>query len=157
MRELGLWPCQSRPFRPVTTIAGDVAATPDLVGRDFTAAAPASRLVGDITYIPTWEGWLYLATELDCYSKKVVGYAMADHMRTELVTDALSMAARNLDFIEGVTIFHSDRGCQYTSADFAVATSRPRRSTASSRNDRNECHCTSSPRSATSSPAGRKI
>ncbi len=122
MRELGLWPCQPRPFRPVTTIAGDVAATPDLVGRDFTAAAPGTKLVGDITYIPTWEGWLYLATVLDCFSKKVVGYAMADHLRTELVSDALTMAARNLDFIEGVTIFHSDRGCQYTSGEFATVT-----------------------------------
>ncbi len=122
MRELGLWPCQPRPFRPITTIAGDLAATPDLVDRDFTATEPASKLVGDITYIPTWEGWLYLATVLDCYSKKVVGYAMAEHMRTELVTDALAMAARNIDFIQDVTIFHSDRGCQYTSAEFAQFT-----------------------------------
>ncbi|MFE3547031.1 IS3 family transposase [Nocardia sp. NPDC059177] len=122
MRELDLVPCQPRPFRPVTTLAGDAAQLPDLVRRDFTAQAPARKLVGDITYIQTWEGWLYLATVLDCYSKKVVGYAMADHMRTELVADALRMAARNLDFMPGETIFHSDRGAQYLSAEFASVT-----------------------------------
>jgi hypothetical protein len=85
---------------------------PDLVRRDFTATAPACKLVGDITYIPTWEGWLFLATVLDCFSKKVVGYAMADHMRTSLVTEALQMAANNTGFTAGETIFHSDRGTQ---------------------------------------------
>jgi putative transposase len=119
MRELGLVPCQPRPWRPVTTIAGDAAGLPDLVRRDFTAEAPAAKLVGDITYIRTWEGWLYLATVLDCFSKKVIGYAMADHMRTELVTDALRMAARNVPFRPGETIFHSDRGVQYLSAEFS--------------------------------------
>jgi putative transposase len=69
-------------------------------------SSPATRL-------RTWEGWLYLATVLDCFSKKVVGYAMADHMRTELVADALRMAARNVPFRHGDTIFHSDRGSQY--------------------------------------------
>ncbi|WP_054811446.1 IS3 family transposase [Nocardia arizonensis] len=63
-----------------------------------------------------------MATVLDCFSKKVVGYAMADHMRTELVTDALRMAARNLPFRRGETIFHSDRGVQYLSAEFAAVT-----------------------------------
>lgn len=120
MRDLGLVPCQPRPWRPVTTIAGDAADLPDLVRRNFTAEAPATKLVGDITYIRTWEGWLYLATVLDCFSKKVVGYAMAEHMRAELVADALRMAARNLPFRRGVTIFHSDRGSQYLSAEFAV-------------------------------------
>jgi transposase InsO family protein len=119
MRELGLVACQPRPWRPVTTIAGDAADLPDLVGRDFTADAPGSKLVGDITYIRTWEGWLYLATVLDCFSKKAVGYAMAEHMRTELVADALRMAARTVPFRPGETVFHSDRGCQYLSAEFA--------------------------------------
>ena len=108
MRELGLEPCQPRPFRPITTIAGDAGSTPDLVNRDFTADTPGVELVGDITYIPTWEGWLYLATVLDCCTKKVLGYAMAEHMRTSLVTDALAMAARNITIHSGVTIFHSD-------------------------------------------------
>jgi len=120
MRDLDLVPCQPRPWRPVTTIAGDVGNLPDLVHRDFTADAPATKLVGDITYIRTWEGWLYLATVLDCFSKKVVGYAMADHMRTELISDALRMAAHNVPFRPGVTIFHSDRGSQYLSAEFAI-------------------------------------
>jgi len=120
MRELDLVACQPRPFRPITTVAGDSAGLPDLLKRDFTATAPGCKLVGDITYIPTWEGWLYLATVLDCFSKKVVGYAMADHMRTSLVTDALQMAANNIGFTTGETIFHSDRGCQYMSAEFAV-------------------------------------
>ncbi len=122
IRDLGLIACQPRPWRPVTTVAGDVATTPDLLGRDFTATAPATKLVGDITYIRTWEGWLYLATVLDCYTKQVVGYAMADHMRTSLVTDALSMADRNIKIQAGVTIMHSDRGCQYTSQDYAKFT-----------------------------------
>lgn len=121
MRELGLVACQPRPWRPTTTIAGDDADTPDLVRRDFSAPAPALKLVGDITYIRTWEGWLYLATVLDCHTKKVVGYAMADHLRTSLVVQALEMAARSLTIRPDVTIFHSDRGCQYTSQEFADA------------------------------------
>ena len=119
MRELNLVPCQPRPFRPITTIAGDATGLPDLVKRDFTAIVPGTKLVGDITYIATWEGWLYLATVLDCATKKVVGYAMADHMRTSLVIEALAMAARNITIIPNVTIFHSDRGSQYTSQEFA--------------------------------------
>jgi putative transposase len=93
MRELGLVACQPRPYR-TTTVRGADAVAEDLVGRDFTAEAPGTKLVGDITYIRTWEGWLYLATVIDCFNKEVIGYAMADHMRTELVTDALDMARR---------------------------------------------------------------
>lgn len=118
MRELGLVPCQPRPWRPVTTVAGDAAGTPDLVRRDFTASVPGTKLVGDITYIATWQGWLYLATVLDCCTKKVVGYAMADHLRTCLVTAALDMANRNGHIRAGVTIMHSDRGTQYTSDEY---------------------------------------
>ncbi len=119
MRELDLVPCQPRPWRPTTTVASDTAATPDLLGRDFTAAEPATKLVSDITYVPTWEGWLYLATVLDCATKQVLGYAMAEHLRTSLVIDAVAMAARAVPLRRGVTIFHSDRGCQYTSKEFA--------------------------------------
>ena len=118
MRQLGLVPCQPRPWRPVTTIAGDAEAIPDLVGRDFTADAPGTKLVGDITYIRTWEGWLYLATVTGCHTKACIGYAMADHMRTSLVTAALDMAAANYPLAEGA-IFHSDRGTQYMSEAFA--------------------------------------
>ena len=78
------------------------------------------KLVGDITYIHTREGFVYLATVMDCYSKRIVGYAMAEHMRTELVQNALEMAVRNCPPIKGVTIFHSDRGSQYTSADYTA-------------------------------------
>lgn len=118
MAERGLVACQPRPKGPRTTIASDAGATPDLLRRDFTATEPGCKLVGDITYIPTWQGWVYLATVLDCFSKKVVGYAMAEHMRTELVTDALAMARRNGHIRPGVTVFHSDRGTQYTSQAF---------------------------------------
>jgi len=93
------------------------AATPDLVRRDFTAEAPGRKLVGDITYIDTWEGWLYLATVIDCHTKAVVGWAMADHMKASLVSNAIDMAALNVDISHGC-IFHSDRGTQYTSAEF---------------------------------------
>jgi len=123
MRELGLVACQPRPWRTTTTTTtqdGEQPTTPDLVGRDFTAEAPGRKLVGDITYIPTWAGWLYLATVIDCFNKEVIGHAMADHMRTSLVTDALEMAARNHRLAAGC-IFHSDRGTQYTSTEFAAA------------------------------------
>ncbi len=74
---------------------------------------------GDVTYIRTWEGWLYLATVIDVASRRVVGWAMADHMRTELVTDALKMAIDQRRPAGGL-IFHSDRGCQYTSSEFGA-------------------------------------
>jgi putative transposase len=119
MRQLGLVPCQPKPWRPITTIAGDAAELPDLVDRDFTATRPGTKLVGDITYIRSWEGWLYLATVIDCATKACVGYAMADHMRTPLVVEALDMAAERYD-ITGA-IFHSDRGTQYMSDEFATA------------------------------------
>ena len=116
MRELGLVACQPRPYR-TTTVRGAGAPAADLLDRDFTAEAPGTTLVGDITYIRTWEGWLYLATVIDCFNKEVIGYAMADHMRTELVTDALDMAARN-HTLAADCIMHSDHGTQYTSAEF---------------------------------------
>jgi transposase InsO family protein len=72
-----------------------------------------------VTYIRTWEGWAYLATVIDLASRRVVGWALADHMRTELVADALRMACVHRRPPAGV-IFHSDRGCQYTSRDFAA-------------------------------------
>jgi transposase InsO family protein len=123
MRALGLQPCQRRPWRPTTTVAGQGAAVPDLVNRDFTADAPGTKLVGDITYIASWEGFLYLATVVDCHTKECVGYAMADHMRTDLVIAALDMAARNGRLTDGA-IFHTDRGTQYLSTAFAEHTAR---------------------------------
>ena len=118
MRDAGTgpwWRASRDLFRPVT--AGDVMELPDLVRRDFTATAPGCKLVGGHHPHPTWQGWLFLATVLDCFSKKVVGYAMADHMRTSLVTEALQMAAKNVGFTKGETIFHSDRGTQYLSCN----------------------------------------
>lgn len=117
MRSLGLIACQPRPWR-ITTVADPHApATPDLLRRDFTADAPGAKMVGDITYIHTWAGWLYLATVIDCHTKLILGYAMADHLRTTLVSDAISMAARNYALPVGA-VFHSDRGCQYSSQEF---------------------------------------
>jgi len=102
-----------------TTVADPAAeAALDLIQRSFGPGAEIDRrYVGDITYIATWEGWAYLATVIDLSSRRIVGWALADHMRTELVADALSMALRSRDPSEGL-IFHSDRGCQYTSADY---------------------------------------
>ena len=118
MRAEGLVACQPRPFR-VTTEADALAAAdmPDLVGRDFTADRPGVKFVGDITYIHTWQGFVYLATVIDCYSKKVVGWSIADHMRAELVETALKNATATTA-IEPLAIFHSDRGSVYTSADY---------------------------------------
>ena len=97
----------------------DAEAARDLIQRHFGPCEEIDRrYVGDITYIGTWEGWAYLATVIDLASRRVVGWALADHMRTELVEDALSMAFANRAPERGV-IFHSDRGCQYTSRDFA--------------------------------------
>lgn len=119
MREQGLVACQPRQWRATTIQDGEQTATPDLVSRDFTAETPGCKLVGDISYIRTWAGWLYLATVIDCFNREVIGYAMADHMRASLVGDALEMAARN-HTLAARCIFHSDRGTQYTSTDFAA-------------------------------------
>jgi putative transposase len=117
MRDQGLEPCQPRPWRLGLTEAA-AHLLPDLVARDFTAGAPCEKLVGDITYIPTWEGWVYLATVIDCHTKGVIGWAMADNYQTPLIEEAIRMAARNYPIKRGA-IFHSDRGSNYTSAQFA--------------------------------------
>jgi transposase InsO family protein len=123
MRELGLVACQPRPWRPSTTRQGQAGPIPGLVNRDFSATVPGAKMVGDITYIPTWEGWLYLATVIDCATRKVAGWAMGDNYKTPLITSAIEMAARNLD-LPADAIFHSDRGSNYTSAEFAAALER---------------------------------
>lgn len=104
-----------------TTFPGpDGYTIPDLVGRRFAAGAPDVAWVQDITYIPTGEGWLYLASVLDLGSRRLLGYSMADHMRTSLVLDALEMAvaARGGDKAVAGVICHADRGSQYTSNDY---------------------------------------
>ena len=118
MRELSLEAAQPRAKVRTTVPAEDLDERPDLVGQDFTADEPGRKWCGDITYINTWAGFVYLATVLDCCTKKVVGYAMADHMRTSLVCEAIDMAARRCPVEKGVTVFHSDRGSQYTSQKF---------------------------------------
>lgn len=117
MREMGLITVQPRPFRTTTEPDPDAPDTVDLVKRDFTASRPGTKVVGDITYIRTWQGWLYLAVLTDCATREVIGYAMAEHMRTELVCDAVAMAMRH-GRLEADCIMHSDRGTQYTSTEY---------------------------------------
>jgi putative transposase len=100
-----------------TTVRGDnTRPAPDLVDRDFTATGPDELWVADITYIPTWAGFLYLAVVLDVWSRRIVGWAMATHLRTQLVLDAFDMALwqRRPEAV----IHHSDQGSQYTSLAF---------------------------------------
>jgi len=124
-------PCRQRrvagivgtvPKRWRTTTIPDphAGARADLIGRAFgpDPAAADTRWCGDITYIRTWQGWAYLATVIDIATRRVVGWALADHLRTDLVADALRQAVAARRPPAGV-IFHADRGCQYTSAQFA--------------------------------------
>lgn len=119
MRELGLQGVH-KPATVRTTVpaGGEHPHVPDRIGRDFSVGAPCTRWVGDITYISTGEGWLYLASVLDLGSRKYVGYSMADHMRTGLVSDALDMAINAHGGAVQGTVMHSDRGSQYLSGDF---------------------------------------
>lgn len=119
MRRAGLeGRCQRRWRRTTIQDPAATAADLDLIQRHFGPCEVLdARYVGDITYIPTWEGWAYLATVIDLASRKVVGWALADHMRTELVSQALEAAFGSRKPGRGL-IFHSDRGCQYTSKDF---------------------------------------
>ena len=118
MRERG-WEGETGRRRVRTTIvARGATAAEDHVRRDFNPPAPDTTWAGDITYLRTGEGWLFLATVIDLYSRRVIGWSVAEHMRTELVADALNMAvATRGGAVDGV-VFHSDRGSQYTSAEF---------------------------------------
>lgn len=106
--------------RKVRTTIPDVSAPPlpDLVARNFAPGTPGERACGDITYIPTAEGWLYLADVLDIGSRRVIGYAMADHMRSQLVERALDMAVATRGGRVASMVFHHDRGAQYMGRDF---------------------------------------
>ena len=120
MRQLDLIACQPRPWRAgLTQSDGADHHIPDLLEQDFTADAPGRKLIGDITYIPTWQGWLYLATVIDCHTRMIIGYAMDDNYRTPLISAALRNAAGNQKLSERA-IFHSDRGSNYTSFEFAT-------------------------------------
>jgi len=111
MRAAGLRSRHPRPYRRTTLPDRFDPALADLLGRDWSPAAPNTAWVGDVTYIKTGTGWAYLATVIDCYSRRVVGFAVADHMRTDLIVDALRMAVIHRNPPSGV-IFHSDRGAQ---------------------------------------------
>jgi len=120
MREHAVTGISRRRRRLLTTVPADPVVTssvPDLIGRDFTAGTPGTRLVGDITYLPTAEGTLYLATVIDLHSREVIGHAMSAQMPAGLVSDAVELAAAR-GLISGDAVFHSDRGTQYTSRDF---------------------------------------
>jgi putative transposase len=125
MRELGLVAVQPRAYKRTTVPGEHPLEAPDLIDRDFTAGPdggapghrPGERLVGDITYLKTGEGWLYLATVIDLATRMVVGWQMTTHMRTSLVVDAVQMAV-DAGHVRRDAIFHSDRGTQYTSKEF---------------------------------------
>ena len=121
MRGIGLAGVRLR-RRHRTTVSDPAASkAPDLLRRDFTAQEPNTRYVGDITYLPIADGtFCYLATVMDLCSRRLVGWAIADHMRTELVIDALAAAQRTRGSLAGA-IFHSDHGAQYVSRAFAQA------------------------------------
>ena len=108
--------------RRVRTPVADPAQlpAPNLLARDFAAPARDQAWIGDITYTATWEGWLYLAVLLDAHSRRVVGWAMADHLRTALPLDALRMALAARHPAPGL-VHHTDRGCQYTAGAYGAA------------------------------------
>ena len=128
MRADGLAGVTPKRWITTTTPDPDAPARPDLIGRDFTLdpCLTDTRYCGDITYIRTWEGWLFLATVIDLASRRVVGWATADHLRTDLVEDALRQAVATRRPRAGV-VFHSDRGCQYTLSPVRHCRNRSRR------------------------------
>jgi len=113
MRSAGITGRAPKRWKKTTIADPSAAARADLIRRDFTTGAARinARWCGDITYIATGEGWLFLATVIDIASRRVIGFAMADHLRTELVADALANAVAARGPAPGV-VFHSDRGCQ---------------------------------------------
>jgi putative transposase len=120
MRGMGLYARRPRRFRVTTAADPKNAVEPNLLSRDFTATAPDQRWVTDITYVWTDEGWCYLAAILDLFSRRVVGWALDTTLSTSLPLQALGMAVGRREPTEGL-LHHSDRGCQYTSADYRGA------------------------------------
>lgn len=117
MRENGLVARQKKRFKVTTDSSHDLPISPNLLDRNFTVNDINRCWVSDITYIATMEGWLYLCTVLDLFSRKVVGWSMNSHMKAELAIDALEMAVKHRKPSKGL-VFHSDRGVQYASTDF---------------------------------------
>jgi putative transposase len=119
MQQHGIRARAKRRFRVVTTDSRhSLPVAPNLLGRNFTAAAPNQAWTGDITYVATDEGWLFLAVVIDLFSRKVVGWSMRADMHRSLVIDALEMAVLQRRPGKGELLFHSDRGSQYASEDF---------------------------------------
>lgn len=114
MKSLGLRVNMKRRYKNTTDSNHSLPIAPNLLNRDFYASAPDTKYVGDITYISTGEGWLYLATVIDLYSRKIVGWSMDDTMKVSLVNDALNMAIRHTNPPKGL-LWHTDRGSQYAS------------------------------------------
>lgn len=117
MAEAGLVPVQTRRFKATTNSKHDLPVAPNLLEQNFTAAKPGEKWCGDITYIATDQGWLYLATVMDLYSRRVVGWAFGQRMTKDLVIRAFRQALHHGDPQSGL-IFHSDRGSQYASYAF---------------------------------------
>jgi len=117
MRAHGLRARRPMRFRSTTDSSHDLPVAENLLNRDFTATAPNQKWVADITYVPTAEGWLYLAVELDLYSRQIVGWAMSDRITADLAIEALTMAIKRRNPPDGL-IHHSDRGSQYASHAF---------------------------------------
>ena len=117
MRQAGLSGLITKKWRATTIRVPGVRVAEDLLDRNFAAGAPNRLWVADITYLRTWEGWLYLVAVQDLYSRRIVGWAMADHLRAELVTDALQMALAHRRPAPGL-IWHSDQGSQFVSLAF---------------------------------------
>jgi putative transposase len=117
MRQAGLSAVMVKKWKATTVRVPGVRVADDLLDRQFAAAAPNRCWVADITYLRTWEGWLYLVAVQDLYSRRIVGWSMADHMRSDLVTDALQMALARRRPDPGL-IWHSDQGSQFVSLAF---------------------------------------
>ncbi len=120
MRELGLQGVTPRKFRMTTNSDHGHPIAKNLIDRDFVASGPNEKWATDITYIWTAEGWLYLAIVMDLYSRRILGWSVADHMKTELCLDALQMAMEQRTNLKGL-IHHSDRGVQYASDRYREA------------------------------------
>ena len=117
LRDMGLMGLPAKRFRHTTDSTHGLPVAPNVLARDFEAARPNERWATDITYIWTWDGWLYLAVVLDLYSRRVVGWAVQPHLQTALALEALQMALGRRVPASGL-VHHSDRGCQYAAAAY---------------------------------------
>lgn len=120
MRAQGLFGRMPKRFKKTTDSKHDHGYAPNRVQQDFSASEPNRLWLSDITYVRTWQGWLYVAVIVDAFSRRIVGYAIDDHMRTDLVLDAFRQAVRHRRPGPGL-IHHSDRGTQYASEEFRKA------------------------------------